>query len=241
MTIPTTPTRVAIPRKDETCCSYKMCGTEIIYKRASLLLVGLSTLLIDKEIQNYFYIPLVIFVCAYVIFWNFPVLILFTNSRPLYYEDLFIADWNVKMLDINNSARKKFETRFQCILIFSNSVFCAALADYWLYEILDKKDYSYVGLLGITGGIVKIFQFINHCSGSILLACTRKVLIKNSRKQSLDGAERIKHKIEYEDETVIELAQVLHNEKNDNLVVTVKEDSIPNTPTRRNINSFPKE
>ena len=243
MSTPTTPTRVAIPRKDESCCSYKICGTKILYKRASLLLIGLSALFLDKEIQNYIYIPLVIFVCAYVIFWNFPVLILFTNSRPLYYEDLFIADWNVKLLDINDVVRKRFETRFQCILIFSNSIFCAALADYWLYELLDKQDYSYVGLLGITGGIVKIFQFINHCSGSILLACTRRALIKNSKKRALENPERIKHNIEYEDDTGFELTSVLHNGKNDKVVIAVKDISVskPNTPTRRKINSFSKE
>ena len=41
MNTPTTPTRVAIPRKEEACCNYKICGTQILYKRTSLLLVGL--------------------------------------------------------------------------------------------------------------------------------------------------------------------------------------------------------
>ena len=98
MNTPTTPTRVAIPRKEEACCNYKICGTQILYKRTSLLLVGLVALLWDNHIRNYIYIPIVIFVCAYVVFWNFPVLILFTNSRPLYYEDLFIADLECKTL-----------------------------------------------------------------------------------------------------------------------------------------------
>lgn len=226
-TPPSTPTRVAIPRKEEACCNYKICGSQIHYKRISLILVGLIALLWDKEIQNYFYIPLVIFVSAFVIFWNFPVLILFTNSRPLYYEDLFIADWNVHLLDINDSVRKKFEMRFQCILIFSNSIFCAALADYWLYEILDKGEYSYVALLGITGGIVKIFQFINHCSGTILLACTRRALLKRSRKNSLDKQDNIKHSIEYIDDG-IEMPSISEEKKQ--IVLTIKDSS---TPTKR--------
>ena len=33
MNTPTTPTRVAIPRKEEACCNYKICGTQILYKR----------------------------------------------------------------------------------------------------------------------------------------------------------------------------------------------------------------
>ena len=64
-TPPSTPTRVAIPRKEEACCNYKICGSQIHYKRISLILVGLIALLWDKEIQNYFYIPLVIFVSAF--------------------------------------------------------------------------------------------------------------------------------------------------------------------------------
>ena len=230
MNTPTTPTRVAIPRKEEACCNYKICGTQILYKRTSLLLVGLVALLWDNHIRNYIYIPIVIFICAYVIFWNFPVLILFTNSRPLYYEDLFIADWNVKLLDINDNVRKKFETRFQCILIFSNSVFCAALADYWLYELLDKNDYSYIGLLGITGGIVKIFQFINHCSGTILLACTRRALVKRSKINNETNS-KIRHTIEYLEEPGIELTTI-EDEKN-SVAINIIETPSPNTPTRR--------
>lgn len=232
MNTPTTPTRVAIPRNEEACCNYKICGTQIHYKRVSLLLIGIIALLWDPHIQNYFYIPLVIFVCAYAIFWNFPVLILFTNSRPLYYEDLFIADWNVKLLDINDTVRKRFETRFQCILIFSNSIFCAALADYWLYELIDKEDYSYVALLGITGGIVKLFQFINHCSGTVLLACTRKALINRSKKEKLD---KIRHTVEYIDDG-IELSSISLEEKND-MKITISETPSPNTPSRRIITS----
>lgn len=231
---PRTPIRVAIPRTEDTCCNYKICGTQILYKRASLILIGIIALLWDPHIQNYFYIPLVIFFSAFTIFWNFPVLILFTNSRPLYYEDLFIADWNVKLLDINDGVRKKFETRFQCILIFSNSVFCAALADYWLYELLDKKDYSYVGLLGITGGIVKIFQFINHCSGSILLACTRKALLKRNREKSLDNELKIRHSIEYIEDGV-ELTTISPAEKQE-VVLHISDTSDSSTPTRRIIN-----
>ena len=228
---PNTPIRVAIPRREDTCCNYKICGSKILYKRVSLILIGIIALLWDPHIQNYFYIPFVIFVSAFTIFWNFPVLILFTNSRPLYYEDLFIADWNVKLLDINDDVRKKFETRFQCILIFSNSIFCSALADYWLYELSEKKDYSYIGLLGITGGIVKIFQFINHCSGSLLLFFTRRALLKRSKKTHLDNNEKIRHTIEYIEDG-IELRTISPDEKKEDILDINKITSC-STPTRR--------
>ena len=116
--------------------------------------------------------------------------------------------------------------RFQCILIFSNSIFCAALGLLVVWNI-DKGEYSYVALLGITGGIVKIFQFINHCSGTILLACTRRALLKRSRKNSLDKQDNIKHSIEYIDDG-IEMPSISEEKKQ--IVLTIKDSS---TPTKR--------
>ena len=69
------------------------------------------------------------------------------------------------------------------------SLFVAALADYFYYETLHIRDESYVGMLGITGGIIKIFQIVNHGSGVILLLYTRGILLKsilNSKSENND-------------------------------------------------------
>lgn len=116
--------------------------------------------------------------CALVIFWNFPVLVLFTNSRPLYYEDLFIEDRNEIEMLVNVRLREKFESRFQTVLVITNSVFVAALSDYWFYQFAGSEDVSYVALMGITGGIVKIFQMVNHTSGTVVLVLTKRCLVK---------------------------------------------------------------
>ena len=172
------PSRMNIPLKEQSVCVCAMCGREIQYKRFSLIILGGLVSLAHPDIQNYIYIPLVAFICALVIFWNFPILVLFTNSRPLYYEDLFIEDRNEIQMDVNDQLRNRFESRFQYVLIFTNSVFVAALSDYWFYQFKDSADVSYVALMGITGGIIKIFQIVNHTSGSIVLALTRKCLVE---------------------------------------------------------------
>ncbi len=172
------PGRMNIPLKEQSCCVCAMFGREIQYKRFSLIILGGLVSLAHPDIQNYIYIPLVAFVCALVVFWNFPILVLFTNSRPLYYEDLFIEDRNEIHMEVNEQLRNKFESRFQCVLIFTNSIFVAALSDYWFYQFRDREDVSYVALMGITGGIVKIFQIVNHTSGSIVLALTRRCLVE---------------------------------------------------------------
>ena len=125
----------------------------------------------------------------------------------MYYEDLFLQDTSVPLTGLTNRLREKFESRFQCVLIFTNSVFTAALADYWLYQFRDvSKDagkVSIIGMMGITGGIIKIFQLVNHTSGSILLYCTRKAIIEENTN-SKHSIELIETKLEDEN-IVIEL------------------------------------
>ena len=129
-------------------------------------------------------------------YWNFPILILFTNSRPLYYEDLFIDQTKIPMLDINPKAKRRFESIFEWTLIVTNSIFTAALADYRLYQTTSKQ--SYIEILGITGGILKIFQFINHVDGSIILYVTKRLIKKELRKKKVEMVklDNTKHSVE---------------------------------------------
>ena len=200
------PARMNIPRQDNNCCVYTICGRSVKYKHVSLILLSSLALLWHPDIaeQNFYVAPAIVFMCALVLFWNFPIFVLFTNSRPLYYEDLFLQDTSVPLSGLTNRLREKFETRFQCVLIFSNSVFTAALADYWLYQFRDvskdAKNISIIGMMGITGGIIKIFQLVNHTSGSILLYFTRKAIIEENTT-SKHSIELIDTKLE--DENII--------------------------------------
>ena len=130
-----------------------------------------------------------------------------SNTRPLYYEDLFI---NSKLLiaekssentmivtsptgrntaEINPIIRQRFERKFLNVLIFTNSLFMAALADYWLYKsnfdnrygIEDQSENDYYEIIGVTGGILKIFQFFNNTIGSVMLHLVYEQLKKEHR------------------------------------------------------------
>jgi hypothetical protein len=70
---------------------------------------------------------------------------------------------------------------FEWSLIFTNSLFTAALADYWLYQTVSHE--SYVEMIGITGGILKIFQFINHIDGTVILYITKALITKELTKK----------------------------------------------------------
>ena len=150
-------------------------------KKRRLTLIFLLSLssLYREEVRNYTFIPLLFFLNALIVFGNFPFLILISNKRPMFVDDLFIKDRNEIEFNLTDIEKQKFERRFNYMLIFSNSLFVAALADYFYYETLHIRDESYVGMLGITGGIIKIFQIVNHGSGVILLLYTRGILLKN--------------------------------------------------------------
>ena len=79
-------------------CYIIKCGNvNINIKKLSLILILSIVLLIFDEYRSFVYIPIISFICSLVLFWNFPILILFTNSRPMYYEDLYIM---IGMLNI---------------------------------------------------------------------------------------------------------------------------------------------
>ena len=163
-------------------CYIIKCGNiNINIKKLSLVFIFSSTLFLYQQYRTYVYIPIISFICSLVLFWNYPILILFTNSRPMYYEDLFIYDWNVKYINIEKNIKNRFENIFNIILIISNSIFISALSDYLFYETKEKT--SYVEVIGITGGIFKIFQIVNHINGSILLYITRRILLKKIKKE----------------------------------------------------------
>ena len=165
------------------CYIIKCDNVNINIKKLSLILILSIVLLIFDEYRSFVYIPIISFICSLVLFWNFPILILFTNSRPMYYEDLYIYDWNVKYFDIDPHIQNKFENLFNITLIISNSIFISALSDYLLYQAKDNM--SYIEIIGVTGGILKIFQIINHMNGSILLFLTRKLLVKEVKKEKV--------------------------------------------------------
>ena len=150
-------------------------------RRLFLPCIGLTSLLGIPALYNFVYLPIVIFMISFILFWNFPTMVTFTNTKPLYYEDLFIDTSKIHLLDVCPAKKIYFEKLFHWSLILTNSLFMAALSDYWLYKTF--KENSYMEIIGITGGILKIFQLINHITGSILLQFTRELIHREHKHQ----------------------------------------------------------
>ena len=165
----------------KTCCdNCKICCKKIKIKRYFIPLVFAPAALIYENFQNYIYIPLFLFLSAFILFWNFPKIVYYTASKPLYFEDLFIDEKKIPNYDVNPKLKRKFELIIVWVLIITNSLLVAALGDYWLYRTLDTN--TTIEILGVTGGIIKIFQMLNNNISMIMLKIL-KCFIKQENKR----------------------------------------------------------
>lgn len=142
-----------------------------------LLVFGLVFI---KDVRNFYYFPIIFTIGFFILFWNYPSLVYYTNSQPIYYEDLFI---NKKKLP-NYNVPEKIKAKFQCIfdwtLIITSSLTMGCLADYWLYKT--NSVHSIFEILGVTGGILKLFQLINNFIGKIMIKIIRYSIRKEKEK-----------------------------------------------------------
>ena len=155
------------------------CGKKINIKRFFLPLVGIWGLVLDDRVRNYIYLPIIITLGFIIFFWNFPIFVYFTNSKPIYYEDMWIIDENINK---NNIIPQKIRDRinfiFLWILILTNSLLLGGLSDYWIYRTINKE--NILEIIGITGGILKIFQLINDISAKLLILIMRRYIKKKA-------------------------------------------------------------
>jgi len=143
-------------------------------KRFALPFVGIIALLIIDDIRNFTYMPLILSFGSFIIFWNFPILVYESTSKPLYYEDIFIDENKLPNYEIDEVLKNKFKNILLNILIISNSLLFGALGDYWLYKKRDTT--TYIEIIGMTGGIIKIFQIINQVIAKIMLSILKHII-----------------------------------------------------------------
>ena len=159
-------------------CKKSSCK-DIKCKRYFLPLIFAPAAAIHPEIFNFYYFPMVVGVSSFILFWNFPKLVYYTASRPLYYEDLFIDSSKLPNYDVSLSIKKRFQFILEWVLIITNTLLVAALSDYWLYKTVDH--FTIIEIVGITGGIIKVFQTVNNTISRIMLKLLRKRVKKENK------------------------------------------------------------
>ena len=91
-------------------CKKSSCK-DIKCKRYFLPLIFTPAAAWHPEVFNFYYFPLVVGFSAFILFWNFPKIVYYTASRPLYYEDLFIDEKKLPNYDVSSKLKKKFQSR----------------------------------------------------------------------------------------------------------------------------------
>ena len=91
-----------------------------------------------------------------IIFSNFPVLVTYNNQKPIYFEELFLNQSKLPMITLTPQIKMRYKITYTRVLIVTNSVLVSVLSEYWLYKTDDVR--SLFEIVGVTGGILKIFQ-----------------------------------------------------------------------------------
>jgi len=169
-------------------CKRSSCK-DIKCKRYFLPLIFTPAAAWHPEVFNFYYFPLVVGFSAFILFWNFPKIVYYTASRPLYYEDLFIDEKKLPNYEVSTKLKNKFQCILEWILIITNTLLVAGLSDWWLYKTLDNLNVMEV--VGITGGIIKMFQMVNNTISRIML----KILRKNIKRENKQLRENQSQKI----------------------------------------------
>ena len=177
----------------EKCCfdvSVKCCNRKIKIKRFFLpLSFGIITVFFDN-VRTVVYFPLIVSACFFILFWNFPKIVYYTASKPLYYQDIFIDEKKLPNYDVNEKVKRKFECIFVWVLIITNTLLVGGLSEYWLYKsVIQEKT---IEIIGISGGIIKIFQIVNNTICRIMLKILKSYVKTENKKFEELQAERVK-------------------------------------------------
>lgn len=149
-------------------------------ERLLLPFLGVIWVCFLPRINKYVYTPCVFFVIGIIIFSNFPVLVTYNNKKPIYFEELFLNQSKLPMITLTPQIKMRYKVTYTRVLIVTNSVLVSVLSEYWLYKTDDVR--SLFEIVGVTGGILKIFQIINHYIGTVTL-----MILKNKIKLESGG------------------------------------------------------
>ena len=102
--------------------------------------------------------------------------------------EVFIDEKKIPNYSINKKIKNKFKMILDWVLIITNTLLTAALADYWLYRI---NTVGYIEIIGVTGGIIKIFQMINNTISRIMLKVIKSYIKDENQRYRKEQREII--------------------------------------------------
>ena len=129
---------------------------------------SLVLLFIDENIRkNTSSFISILFLSLICLFINFPFLVTWTKSKPIYIEELFVDSGKIPLIKLDDETKQTYKRIYDYILILTNSILVSLLSNYWFYKTETEK--SFYEIMGVTGGILQIFHLLNIMTGTITL------------------------------------------------------------------------
>jgi len=156
------------------------------------------------EKHSLIYTPFAFAVAALILFVNFPYIVLVLHSRPIYYDDLIVKDFNsedesVKIYD--SDFRKKYQNIFRWVTTITSTVMVGLIAELWYF----RADYfpnapkngvvTGTVLISIIGGLTRIYYGASLLIGRIIMWILRHYKRREIEKQRQQNQEEVQLEI----------------------------------------------
>lgn len=163
------------------------------HQLSNLLIPIILTLsFVFKDEHDIIYVPVAFGVCSLILFLNFPMLVIFMHSRPIYYDDLIIKNYNEdeahRMYD--EEFRRKYQRIFRLISTITSSSMIGFATALWFFrdrlfahdETQKHNIFNIFAIIGIISGIFSIYYRTTMLIGNIIMFVLKKL---RAREQEL--------------------------------------------------------
>ena len=110
------------------------------------------------------------------------------------------------------------------------------MAEYWFYRTHNTT--SYMEIIGITGGIIRVFQMINTFIGKIILCSIRRQVRKDNIRLKRKTSQKFKRMIYLLKQMQTKRWESIKTPKDDNNVVATEEHHIEIITQRERSSTF---
>jgi hypothetical protein len=145
-----------------------------------------------EDEHDIIYVPIAIGTCSMILFLNFPALVIMMHSRPIYYDDLIIKNYNDdeanRMYD--DEFRRKYQRIFRLISTCTSSIMIGMATALWFFrdrlfahdESQRHNIFNNFAIIGIISGIFSIYYRATMLIGNIIMFILKRIRAREQER-----------------------------------------------------------